>query len=409
MYLVNPRTTPAMLEDSPFGLFESRVHCGFEHGTSVWLKYLPPLPVFTHDIWDRTVTYIVDEPVYSPISGECYKSLINGNIGHDPAQAEQQNRAFQLEVEVTQRFHPEVPPEPATSEVWRIQVDDPDHTAEANVRYLTGIVSEDGNQGNIVYVTPGVGGTVQDVLDGIEAAFAASINPFVMSLVFAQELPNLYTLTLSTARFSCRGQVDPPGSGNTVDLPLEHLSNYSPGRAGQDAVPQLTVITLHAQFEFQSTLYSFVARDSANQQHQVGYLSAKGEAFQTTFVGIRQAILDAAAGDPWWGTVVVVGNLDTNSGTFTTIEDVRFQGTAEIKIDAESVAAWEKQVFPLAIAEPVMRGVYSDALREEGQTDKAGVEEQAAAPELAIASGKSVFQPGDRLTNQQVSKSRYRM
>jgi len=69
---------------------------------------------------------------------------------------------------------------------------------------------------------------------------------------------------------------------------------------------------------------------------------------------------------------------------------------------------WALQEFPVALADPVVRGAYSDALRDEGQTDKAGVEEQGAGQQ-GVERGQAYTAPDyDPLTDQQPVGPKYR-
>jgi hypothetical protein len=410
MFLNDPDLVPGPI-DAPFSVLDGRVHCGFEHGSNVWLKYLPNPPVFTEDKWSSIVTYKIGDLVYSPISGECYKSLINGNRDHDPAPIILSGGGrFDLSFVVTQEFVPGVPTEPPTSEVWRVLVGNPPVYNLEDVLYRFQFIDTDGGQHQVAYVTPAPGGTLTDLTNGITAAFAASLDPFILSLtvsVVGTLEATQMQFELATAHFSARGTVD-IGPGPPVDLVLEHVSVYNPGHTGQDEVPQLAVLTLEQELDLQSALYTIRAQNREGN-HQVSYTSQPDEALQVTLEGIIQAINDAAAADPFWGTVIADPDPDTDTIEFLTVETVRFQATAESQFVPDTVIAWEQVIFPMVIAEPVMRGIYSDALREEGQTDKAGVEETATTQELALATGKSINQPYDRMTDQQQPRSRYRM
>ena len=87
VYLADPSTINAVL-DTPFKLNEKGIHVGFEHGPSVWIKYIEAPPKFTAVVWVDTTTYALGSLIYSAVTGNCYKSLQGGNLGHavtDPA------------------------------------------------------------------------------------------------------------------------------------------------------------------------------------------------------------------------------------------------------------------------------------------------------------------------------------
>ncbi len=73
-----------------------------------------------------------------------------------------------------------------------------------------------------------------------------------------------------------------------------------------------------------------------------------------------------------------------------------------------NTAKWELVEFPYQIAEPVVKGAYSDALRDDGQTDKAMAEEQRAMQALGERASAQIAQDYDLLTDQQIPKPRYR-
>ena len=405
MFLVDPDLTPAPI-DAPFTLINGKVHCGFEHGSSVWLKYQPLAPVFTEEKWVSTTTYKKGEVVYSIVDGECYKSLIDDNRGHNPV-AEQLIGRHPLGIEVTQNFAPGIETRPPTDEIWEVAVDDPPvYNVVSQYRFQ---VRDSTGVNHVLIYASGVGDTLADLLAGIEAMFAASVDPFIISLDFDDVPPNRIRLTLTTDTFGVQATVNNPSLGGPINLPTENTSDYNPGRAGRDEVPQITVLSLNPTLDLIKTLYTIDARDSQNGRHQVSYQSVSGEDLITTIAGIEEAISDAVLTDTWWGGVIVQTDADALTITFTNGDQVRYSAIAEVTPEAETTQFWELVVFPQIIAESVMRGMYSDALREEGQTDKAAVEEQAVVPELALATEKTVNQPADRMTDQQQSRSRYRM
>ena len=84
VYLLDPHLSQASY-DTPFRLLIDGIHCGFEHGTNVWLRFIVNPPQFSSDQWDHTITYAINNLTYSPITGESYVSLINGNLNNDPS------------------------------------------------------------------------------------------------------------------------------------------------------------------------------------------------------------------------------------------------------------------------------------------------------------------------------------
>ena len=86
VFLVDPDTTDAPI-DTDFTLQDRGVHVGYDHGTTVWIRYITPPPRFTAVQWSSSEIYAKDDVVYSYRTGECYRSRVNNNLGHDPATA----------------------------------------------------------------------------------------------------------------------------------------------------------------------------------------------------------------------------------------------------------------------------------------------------------------------------------
>jgi hypothetical protein len=70
-------------------------------------------------------------------------------------------------------------------------------------------------------------------------------------------------------------------------------------------------------------------------------------------------------------------------------------------------AWWAIVPFMEETADLVVRGAYADALREDGQTDKAAAEEQGVLAEIAVKSARQVGQPFNPMTDQSVPAPRY--
>jgi hypothetical protein len=87
VYLVDPR-----INDGPFDIPPSMeaegVHVGYDHGTQVWIKFMPRPNVYTLKPYLITWAYFTGDTVFDQFSGNCYKSLQDNNTGHnltDPA------------------------------------------------------------------------------------------------------------------------------------------------------------------------------------------------------------------------------------------------------------------------------------------------------------------------------------
>jgi hypothetical protein len=84
VYLLDPSTVQGVM-DTPFKLNSKGIFVGFEHGSTVWIKYIGPAPQFTSVPWDSATTYAKDALSYEPTGGNCYVSLQASNTNHAPA------------------------------------------------------------------------------------------------------------------------------------------------------------------------------------------------------------------------------------------------------------------------------------------------------------------------------------
>jgi hypothetical protein len=201
VYLVDPRFTPYPI-DTPFREWDQGLHVGFEHGATVWIKYLGPAPRFTSIPWDSSAVYDKGDLAYSPDTGECYKSLVNGNIGIDPAQAGLQ-RPVNLTTEVTVPFAPGSPATATVPEKWSVRVDVLNLYARANQIYSISFLDGTGAPHTLSYTTPAADGTVDNLLTGLIAAGAASGDSWITALALSKDLPHAaLIITLATGSFT---------------------------------------------------------------------------------------------------------------------------------------------------------------------------------------------------------------
>jgi hypothetical protein len=88
VYPRDPRVTyPPM--DMPFRNDANGIHVGYDHGTTVWIRYVKPAPRFSAQLWSSAGNYNKDTPIYDgPIpgqSGDVYKALQGPpNTNHPP-------------------------------------------------------------------------------------------------------------------------------------------------------------------------------------------------------------------------------------------------------------------------------------------------------------------------------------
>ena len=83
LYLRDPAATDAIV-DIPFKVNSLGIHCGFEHGTNVWLKYIKPAPQFSATAWLAATTFGLGALTYQPTDGNTYVSIQAANTNHSP-------------------------------------------------------------------------------------------------------------------------------------------------------------------------------------------------------------------------------------------------------------------------------------------------------------------------------------
>lgn len=84
VYLLDPHVSQGAY-DTPFRLLDDGIHCGFEHGTTVWIRFIVSPPIYSSDEWNPSTTYNLGQRTYSPVTGESYISLVTNNQGNDPS------------------------------------------------------------------------------------------------------------------------------------------------------------------------------------------------------------------------------------------------------------------------------------------------------------------------------------
>jgi hypothetical protein len=108
---------------------------------------------------------------------------------------------------------------------------------------------------------------------------------------------------------------------------------------------------------------------------------------------------------PWnSGTAYAVGDLAYGTAKGETYRAIQ-AATNHAVTDA---AYWALVPFPFQLAEPVILGAYADALRDEGQTDKGGAEEQLAGAAVNQRAGAMATSEHDVLSDQVATGGRYR-
>jgi hypothetical protein len=141
LYLLDPRTTWAPV-DTPFRSNEWGIHCGFDHGQNVWLKFMPRPPEYTASEWDVANSYHMDDLVYWPVTGEVYRSKVNNNLGHEPDDVLLANQS-PLNVEETRPFTPPNPGSPEVNGIWDVTGALANPPGEPTVNGIYSVISRD--------------------------------------------------------------------------------------------------------------------------------------------------------------------------------------------------------------------------------------------------------------------------
>ncbi len=83
--------------------------------------------------------------------------------------------------------------------------------------------------------------------------------------------------------------------------------------------------------------------------------------------------------------------------------------SVEAFLQPNGSAWWTRVDFPQDLVETTVEGAYGDALKEGGQNEKAGPQEQQSGTEQTKRQGEILRQSSDMLTDQQRPRSRYRI
>lgn len=429
VYLVDPRFTPYPI-DTRFREWDEGLHVGFDHGATVWIKYMGLAPKFTSAQWNSGTTYSQGALTYSPAAGQCFKSLINGNVGNDPNPAAV-TAPIPLVAEVLVPYTPGSPATAGVSEKWSVRVDLLGLYAEANRTYSLTLLDAAGGAHTFSYTTPTAGGTVDNVLTGLIAAAAAVGSAWLAALTLSKDLANsALIIVLASASFSVAlatvttpdepvTATDPGHVGESVtgddtlvvtvgppvlihDLIKTRVQAY---RAAQPALPptaQVTQLYLSpGPALLPGSAWTITVIDSHGAAHTATYQALSSDGATEIIDGIMAAF-DA---DPYFDAVVITPDYNLRLLTIASPEYVVVQATVRLPTGLNK---WELVAFPYALIEPVTRGAYSDALREAGQTDKGMAEEQGAVAEVGDRIGKASATGYDALTDQQRPAPRYR-
>jgi len=411
VYLLDPRTTRAPV-DTPFRLNHLGIHCGFEHGTSVWIKYVARCPQFTSNPWIASVIYNKDALVYSPVSGECYVSKSNNNLGHDPAQPGGGEPFSPLSVQETGGTA-DNPGLPATAQIIDIfaapqtpgssPIPDPPpngYVFTIEVRDATNVFL-----GDATHTATGAQ-SLSTIFTDLRTQLAAEalMSSFTVTLVTSPtlkiRLQNASNYVISKAQY---GPASP-----TLPLLTVQAQPYVPATAPSSGIGQSFKLTIAPDQFMQGAIYTLTFTTVDSNQHIASYTAASTDNTQQVLAGLINAMIALQTLDPFFTGVQSALDTVGPSATFT-INKTLGNASLDAIILAPGSTYWDLVPFPFVLADQVVRGAGADVLGEQGQTDKKAVEEQAVKTEFDVRTGAFTAPKHDALTDQYQGdgKSRY--
>jgi hypothetical protein len=403
VYLLDPRTTRNPFQ-TPHRLTPDGIWCGYDHGGSVFIKYIPQCPQFTSTPWESDLTYGKGDLVYLPQIGECYKSRSANNVGHDPSGLV-------------------APPSPLTTEITQLRTPDnagtsvqhriidvklqviasipilPDPPPDLSQFYIP-VVDSTGLLTAAVHTANGV-----ETLSLILADLASQLTIGLPSFTITTDIPNLTIRIDGPQDFWVSGTgTNPfyvPNGGPLYRLTVKDIQAFVATSGSTLGDPQLTKITMTQDNVMTGADYNLVVTDSQGVEHAVSYTALATDSASQILAGLTNAM--SSSTDVFFETVS--STLDLENLTLTI--SVRDQVSVDASMSLTVSSWWDIVQFQEALADQVIRGVVADVLREEGQTDRADAEEQKVPTEMAASASSYTTPDFLPLTDQQKPKSRF--
>jgi hypothetical protein len=422
VYLVDPNTT-----DTPIitdhRLNDQGIHCGYDHGSNVWIRYIEPSPRFTAEQWAANITYSKGDTVYSFTSGECYRSTVSNNFGNDPSVT---GVPVTIPSAVTQQYKPPQLGNPGQDKITYVDI----HRYQGVPTNGGPFVHDPPVNGSIFFIP--VYSNVGVLLGSATHTATGTQSLDVIGADLASQLTAAlgvgWTLTYDSAtktvrldnasNFVLSGGSNFPYYKDGVSLAtrlliLEQIQAFVPASPPTGVTPQILVVTFSQQQLVPGALYTFTFADRMPPtqgpnmvSHIVNYQSDPGDGVSDILGGIANAIVRAATTDQFFVGISV--SVDLTGNTISIISNRVI--AVDTTLSAPS-AYWIQLLFPQALVNAVVRGASADFLQEWGEVQSG----------LAVAQGVGVPQdePGTRdgfqpkpntpLTNQQEPTSRYKI
>lgn len=415
VYLIDPKTTRAPIT-TRYSLREEGIHCGYEHGTNVWIKYLEPPPTFTAVPWRPEVTYAKNDVVYSGGIGECYKSKSNGNVGHSPTMAFQEpTRIIPVTTEIIQEHVPDnvgVSAQNKSLEISVASVNPGPNPPDPPPQYSDfGVEITDADGVSLASVSSSPDGimTLADVLTelqtlliaGLPGTFTVTINSTNKSLII-EDASDFQVYQGGTAYLE-----PPPNNTVTHLLKVGELQSYMPTFSSAGGQSQKILLTLTSADVATGTTYKLLFTDDFGIEHIVEYTAVSPDGGQQILAGLAEAVETARATDTYFESVAMSVNPTALTLTISTRDAASIDATRRPPPPRGS-PWWDLVRFPEALVNPVVRGAGGALKGEWDQTDKQSVDEGKVGAETSASRGD--FEPTQTatLTTQQQARSRYK-
>jgi hypothetical protein len=295
----------------------------------------------------------------------------------------------------------------------------------AGVTYTIRLKDGAGTLHTFAYTTPSAGHTLDDLLNGLIAAATASADTWVQALALTKNATSdPAILAIAKAEVFSVGTCDVTGGPPTAlttstTLSSILLQSFYGGIPATAGTPQVTNVTLPNPL-VPAAKYVVSITDTSGSAHTFSYASLPKDGPNEILDGLRAAFVSLQASDTFLNSEATAAQDYINGRlTISVAEPVSVDADIALPLPIPPIPIpppgppppvqlwWQQVPFPLALVETVVRGVYSDALREAGQTDKGAAEEQGASTEDAGATQKIVAPAYDTLTDQQKPAPRY--
>lgn len=394
VYLADPSGSLGAY-DVPFRLNANGIHVGFEHGPTVWIKYIEAAPQFTSTVWLTGSTYNKGQLVYSPISGQCYRSKINGNKGHDPSAS-----GGPVPAEITQEATLDQPGLPAKAKQMLVEcneilggsdVPDPPPNFSIFSVMVDATVASHTATG-----TQAIGQIVTDLISQLQAA------PALLGFTIAMDVSGQGITIAHASDFAVTASYS-QSSIVAVPLVVKQIQAYVPATPPVAGQPQIAKVTIDDSLVARDTDFNLTFIDALGDEHTVTYTADVNDASEQVLAGLAAAISTAGATDPVLAAVQT--SIDLPNKTLVITTPKRAGISAEAVPEASNY--WDSILFPLELVDLVVRGGYADALREDGQTDKANAEEQLVYAEVKAKQSAIIPGPYNPMTDQARPAPRY--